>query len=168
MSFRRQVRAIALLPGMVTVVVPAILLWLGPGPDLGWGGPLAALAVAAGAALITAGLALWIWTVRLFARIGRGTLAPWDPTSTLVVAGPYGLVRNPMITAVLAVLLGEAALLGSATLLAWAAAFFAVNWAFFVLHEEPELERRFGEQYRRYRRHVPRWIPRRRPWQPAP
>lgn len=168
MSFWRQARAIALLPGMGSVVVPAILLWLGPSPDVGWGGPLAAVTVAAGAALIAAGLALWLWTVRLFARIGRGTLAPWDPTRTLVIVGPYGLVRNPMITAVLAALLGEAALFGSAALLAWATVFFGVNWAYFVLHEEPELAQRFGEPYRRYQRHVPRWIPRRRAWRPAP
>jgi protein-S-isoprenylcysteine O-methyltransferase Ste14 len=28
------------------------------------------------------------------------------------------------------------------------------------------LKRRFGEDYREYRRHVPRWIPRLTPWQP--
>jgi protein-S-isoprenylcysteine O-methyltransferase Ste14 len=60
-----------------------------------------------GVALIAAGLALWLWTLRLFIRIGEGTLAPWDPTRRLVVEGPYRRVRNPMITAVLAVLLGE-------------------------------------------------------------
>jgi protein-S-isoprenylcysteine O-methyltransferase Ste14 len=168
MSGWRHARAIALLPGFVTLVIPAVLLWLGGGPEVGWGGPLAPLTVAAGAALTAAGLALWVWTVRLFARLGRGTLAPWDPTRALVVQGPYGVVRNPMITGVLAVLVGEATLLGSAALLAWAAVFFAVNSAFFVLREEPELERRFGEPYRRYRRHVPRWIPRRRAWRPAP
>jgi protein-S-isoprenylcysteine O-methyltransferase Ste14 len=32
---------------------------------------------------------------------------------------------------------------------------------FTVLLEEPQLERRFGETYREYRRRTPRWIPRR-------
>jgi protein-S-isoprenylcysteine O-methyltransferase Ste14 len=32
------------------------------------------------------------------------------------------------------------------------------------LFEEPLLERRFGEPYREYRRHVGRFIPRARPW----
>lgn len=72
-----------------------------------------------------------------------------------------------MITAVLAVLLGEAALFGSPALLIWCAAFLAINWAWFALYEEPGLERRFGEEYLAYRRNVPRWIPRRSPWTPG-
>jgi protein-S-isoprenylcysteine O-methyltransferase Ste14 len=124
------------------------------------------LPVLLGAALIVCGLALWAWTVRLFARIGRGTLAPWDPTRRLVVEGPYAYVRNPMITAVLAMLLGEAVLLGSPAVVTWFAVFLAINAVYFPLVEEPGLERRFGEEYREYKRHVPRWIPRRTRWRP--
>jgi protein-S-isoprenylcysteine O-methyltransferase Ste14 len=162
----RQARAIALLPGAVAVLLPAIILIVGDGPNVGWGisGLAATLPALLGAVLIIAGFTLWLWTVRLFARIGKGTLAPWDPTQRLVVIGPYAHVRNPMISAVLAVLLGEAALFGSPGLLILAAAFLVANHAFFLLHEEPGLERRFGEEYRAYKRAVPRWIPRRRPW----
>ena len=162
----RQARAIALLPGMVTAVVPAVILITDDAPDIGWGldGAVAALPVLLGLALIAGGIALWTWTVRLLARIGRGTLAPWDPTGHLVVEGPYRHVRNPMITAVLCVLLGEAALFGSPALLIWFAAFFAINWVGFLVYEEPGLERRFGDEYRDYKGHVPRWIPRRAPW----
>jgi protein-S-isoprenylcysteine O-methyltransferase Ste14 len=71
-----------------------------------------------------------------------------------------------MISGVLAVLLGEAALFGSPGILILAAIFGAVNQTFFLLHEEPGLERRFGEEYREYKRAVPRWIPRRTPWAP--
>jgi protein-S-isoprenylcysteine O-methyltransferase Ste14 len=42
-----------------------------------------------------------------------------------------------------------------------------MNWVYFVLQEEPGLERRFGDDYRAYKRNVPRWIPRRTPWTPA-
>ena len=147
--------AIVLLPGTVKVAVPALILLPVDGPE-----PAAAPLVAVGAALIVAGLGLWVWTVRLFARVGEGTLAPWDPTRHLVVEGPYRHVRNPMITAVLAVLLGEAALFGSTALLIWCGAFFVANPAWFVLYEEPGLERRFGDEYRRYRSAVPRWLPR--------
>jgi protein-S-isoprenylcysteine O-methyltransferase Ste14 len=166
MSAWRHARAISLLPGTVTVLVPVAILVLGEGPNLGWGidGVAAGLIVVLGLALIAAGFAMWLWTVRLFARIGQGTLAPWDPTRRLVVEGPYRHVRNPMITGVLAVLLGEAALFGSTALLIWCAAFLAVNWAYFVLSEEPGLVRRFGDEYREYKRNVPRWVPRRRPW----
>jgi protein-S-isoprenylcysteine O-methyltransferase Ste14 len=168
LSAWRQARAIALLPGTVAVVLPAIILIAGDGPDVGWGlqGLAAALPALVGAALIVAGFGLWLWTVRLFARIGGGTLAPWDPTQHLVIRGPYTHVRNPMISSVLAVLLGEAALFGSQGILLLAAAFLVANHAFFLLHEEPGLERRFGRGYREYKQAVPRWIPRRQPWTP--
>jgi protein-S-isoprenylcysteine O-methyltransferase Ste14 len=157
-SVRRQLRAVAALPLVVAGIVPALIAWR-TGPQVAaW--PLAAL----GTALIAAGLALIGWTVRLLARIGRGTLAPWDPTARLVIAGPYRHVRNPMISGVLAVILGEAALLGSPALLAWAAGVFAVNAVYLPLVEEPGLRRRFGEEYERYRAAVPRWLPRLRPW----
>jgi len=163
----RQVRAIALLPGTVTLLVPLLIL-LANGTDVGWGlgDGLAVLPVLLGLALIAAGFALWLWTVRLFARVGRGTLAPWDPTRHLVVDGPYRHVRNPMISAVLAVLAGEAALFGSLSLLIWCAAFFALNQVVFLFYEEPGLARRFGDEYRAYRQSVPRWLPRRAPWTP--
>jgi protein-S-isoprenylcysteine O-methyltransferase Ste14 len=170
MSRWRQARAIALLPGTVTLVVPAVLLVAVEGPDVGWGldGLAAALPVLLGVALMTTGFALWAWTVRLFARIGQGTLAAWDPTRHLVVAGPYRYVRNPMITAVFGVLLGEAALFGSLTLLVWSAVFVAINCVYFLAYEEPGLEHRFGEEYLTYKRNVPRWIPRRAAWTPSP
>jgi protein-S-isoprenylcysteine O-methyltransferase Ste14 len=165
----RHARAIALLPGTAAVAVPAVILLAGDGPDIGAGlrGLGGALLALIGVALIALGFALWVWTVRLFMRIGKGTLAPWDPTQRLVVKGPYRHVRNPMITAVLAVLLGEAAVFGSPGLLTWAALFLGINWVYFVLLEEPGLERRFGDEYRAYRRNVPRWIPRRTPWTPT-
>jgi len=148
----RHLAAIVLLPGTVTVVVPALLL---SDADLArW--PLAVL----GAALIAAGLGMIAWTVSLFARVGRGTLAPWDPTERLVVRGPYRHVRNPMISGVLAVLLGEAALFGSLALLAWWAVVFGVNAVYFVLIEEPGLRERFGAEYEEYAARVPRWLPR--------
>lgn len=169
MSAWRHARAVVLLPGTVTVVVPSLIEILGEGPNLGWGldGMIAALPVLAGLTLIAAGLALWVWTLRLFASIGRGTLAPWDPPGRLVVQGPYSCVRNPMITAVLALLIGETALLGSPALLIWCATFFAIHWIYLVLYEEPGLERRFGDEYRAYRRDVPRWIPKSTPSTPA-
>jgi protein-S-isoprenylcysteine O-methyltransferase Ste14 len=158
MSVWRHVRAVGLLPVVVTVVVPGIILWAGD--EVGVSRALAL----PGAVLIALGLALVVWTVKLFAQIGRGTLAPWDPTSRLVVHGPYRHVRNPMISGVLAILLGEAAVFGSVPLLLWFAAAFAVNAVYMPLVEEPGLRKRFGQDYDEYRANVPRWLPRLRPW----
>lgn len=110
------------------------------------------------------GLALFTWCVLLFARVGRGTLAPWDPTRQLVVVGPYRHVRNPMITSVATMLAGEALFFHSPRIAIWMVLFVAINHAYFLLVEEPGLIARFGDEYRRYRDAVPRWLPRRRGW----
>jgi protein-S-isoprenylcysteine O-methyltransferase Ste14 len=70
-----------------------------------------------------------------------------------------------MIVGVLLILVAAALFFRSWLLAAWAAFFFAGNALYFPLVEEPRLEARFGEDYRVYRRHVGRWIPRWRPWQ---
>jgi protein-S-isoprenylcysteine O-methyltransferase Ste14 len=164
----RHLRAIVLCPGVVTVVVPALLLWWNGELAVGWGLPdgLAALPVVLGGAMIAAGLTLVVWTVRLFATVGEGTLAPWDPTSRLVVRGPYRHVRHPMISGVVLLLIGEAALLGSPALLAWSATVLTVNAVYLPLVEERGLRRRFGAEYDAYSANVPRWLPRLRPWEP--
>ncbi len=154
----RQLRAILLLPVMVTLVVPAFLVWRS-GERLGWG-------LLAGVAFLAIGLVLVLRTVMLFAHVGKGTLAPWDPTQRLVVVGPYRYVRNPMISGVLAILVGETLAFWSASLLAWFAVVFAVNAIYMPLVEEPGLSRRFGEDYERYCANVRRWVPRVRPWTP--
>jgi protein-S-isoprenylcysteine O-methyltransferase Ste14 len=164
----RQLRAIGTLPGVVALVIPALLLTFVSEPDPGFGlgaAPTAAI-VAAGIAVAVAGAALMYRTITLFSRVGEGTLAPWDPTSRLVVVGPYRHVRNPMITGVLCVLIGGGLALGSPAILIEAAVFFAVNATYMPLVEEPGLARRFGGEYEAYKRNVPRWIPRMRPWEP--
>jgi len=76
-------------------------------------------------------------------------------------------VRNPMISGVLFVLFGEALLLLSGPHLLWAFFFLGANFLLIPLAEEPGLKRRFGDSYVEYCRHVPRLIPRFRPWQPG-
>lgn len=151
----RQFRAIVLLPGMVTVVIPALIVWRA-GVDIEIWPALF------GATLFLLGLGLVAWTVTLFVTDGRGTLAPWDPTTKLVVRGPYRLVRNPMITGVALILAGEALFFSSWGIAILLAAFVAVNAVYFPLVEEPGLRRRFGAEYEAYCARVPRWLP--RPW----
>jgi protein-S-isoprenylcysteine O-methyltransferase Ste14 len=174
-SLLRHLLSILLLPFTVVAVVPYALLRSDAAAALRWNPASAELAWvmrAAGAGVFLAGFALFAWCVMLFARVGRGTLAPWDPTQRLVAAGPYRHVRNPMITGVALMLAGEALLWRSGVLALWLCAFFAINHTYFLLSEEPGIEKRFGDDYRLYRQNVPRWIPRLRPWtgldQPAP
>jgi protein-S-isoprenylcysteine O-methyltransferase Ste14 len=55
-------------------------------------------------------------------------------------------------------------LLGRPILLLYAAAFAVVVFAFVRHYEEPTLARQFGTEYEDYRRAVPGWWPRLRPW----
>jgi protein-S-isoprenylcysteine O-methyltransferase Ste14 len=163
----RHLRAILLLPFLVVAVIPFVLLntletidwrW-----DFGSGPVIGKLSLAAGVAVIMLGLGLFGWCVRLFARVGDGTLAPWDPTRNIVATGPYRYVRNPMISGVALMLIGETLLWGSWVLGLWACVFIGINHVYFMFAEEPGLEKRFGESYRRYKADVPRWFFRRRP-----
>ena len=162
MTALRHLLSILLLPVMVAGVMPWWIRGAWRAWDTRWTEGTAAALVgrAAGALLLAGGLALFAWCVALFARVGRGTLAPWDPTRRLVAVGPYRYVRNPMISAVAAMLLGQALLAGSRLVALWAAAVVALNHAYFLLSEEPGLERRFGAAYEEYKARVPRWIPR--------
>jgi protein-S-isoprenylcysteine O-methyltransferase Ste14 len=155
----RHLLAIAVFPATMAGVVPALLY-----RGATWA-PRGALVVA-GALLVAGGLVLLATTIALFARVGQGTLAPFDPPRRLVVRGVYRHVRNPMISGVIAILLGEALLASSRELLAWAGIFLLFNLIYIHLVEERGLEARFGEDYRLYRRHVRAWIPRLRPWTP--
>ncbi len=110
------------------------------------------------------GLAIFIITVSMFIAIGKGTLAPWSPTQKLVVNGIYAHVRNPMISGVFIMLIGQGLVFSSQNILLWAAIFFIINTLYFKLSEEPGLVKRFGGDYIAYRKNVPMWIPRVKPW----
>jgi protein-S-isoprenylcysteine O-methyltransferase Ste14 len=152
MLWLRSLFFFLLLPGVIAYAVP---IWLGAESG-GAPGALRPL----GVLFQLAGTAALIWCVRDFAVRGRGTLAPVDPPRELVAAGLYRFVRNPMYVGVATTLVGHALFFGSAELLGYAALVVGGFHLFVTLYEEPHLERRFGESYRRYRASVPRWIPR--------
>ena len=85
--------------------------------------------------------------------IEAGTVFPF-------AVGPYRYVRNPMISGVAVMLLGEALFHGSWVIGIWFGVFVYINHVYCILSEEPGLEKRFGESYRAYKKEVPRWIPR--------
>jgi protein-S-isoprenylcysteine O-methyltransferase Ste14 len=161
----RHLVSIALLSFTVAVLIP---VWLARrnGTSFAWGSSAGEVALQlAGLALLCIGLLLFFSSLRRFAVEGEGTLAPWDLPRRLVLRGPYRYVRNPMISGVVLGLLGEALVLLSRPHLRWAVVFLAINAVYVPLFEEPMLAERFGESYRTYCRHVPRLLPRWKPWQ---
>jgi protein-S-isoprenylcysteine O-methyltransferase Ste14 len=154
-NFLKQIFSL-ILPFTVLVIVP---LWIEKKRTL-----QISVYLFAGLIVILIGLTIMIITISSFIRIGKGTLAPWSPTKKLVVKGLYKYVRNPMILGVFTVLLGEALSLWSENILIWAGIFFVINTIYFIIYEEPNLEQRFGNEYREYKKHVPRWLPRFTPY----
>ena len=85
----------------------------------------------------------------------------------LTVTGLYSFVRNPIY-------IGNILILTSLCLFAELVWFtpFMVTWSLLVYslairYEEGQLATQYGEAYAEYLEHVPRWIPRWRPWRTA-
>jgi protein-S-isoprenylcysteine O-methyltransferase Ste14 len=147
-------------PGVVAGWIPyALSGWRFEPPLLG----LPAGRVAGGI-LVVIGLAMLIDCFRRFAVEGEGTPAPIAPTEYLVGSGPYRYVRNPMYLAVVSIILGQAILLGSVSLLAYAGVVWLLFHVFVRAYEEPILRKQYGESYRNYQARVRRWWPRLKPW----
>jgi len=122
--------------------------------------------VVLGAVLLAAGLLVLVQAFVRFVVEGIGTPAPVAPTEHLVVGGLYRYVRNPMYLALGAIVSGQALILGRPALLLYAAAVLAVTSTFVRVYEEPALSEQFGAEYEAYRKAVPGWRPRLRPWRP--
>ena len=111
--------------------------------------------------LIIAGALALIASAQLsFVRFGGGTGVPGDEPHSLVARGPYRWVRNPLYISGNALLWGNVLAFGSAGLLTLALISAVAFHLFVVCCEEPQLERRFGDAYREYKRAAPRWMPR--------
>ena len=147
-------------PGLVAGFVPWLLTrWQIRDPAPHWL-PMRLL----GALLLVAGLVVLIQAFVRFVVEGFGTPAPIAAPSRLVIGGPYRYVRNPMYVAVLAIIVGQALILGQLQLLMYAAIVWLSTAIFVLMYEEPALSRRFGADYEAYRHAVPGWRPRLRAW----
>lgn len=147
-------------PGTVVGLIP----WLLTGWESRALVPYWWLARLVGAVLLIAGLIVLINAFVRFVLEGVGTPVPVAAPRHLVVGGLYRHVRNPMYVALLTCVVGQGLVLGQLVLLLYAAAVWVFAAAFVHWREEPVLVRRFGGEYEEYRRAVPGWIPRIRPW----
>ena len=149
-----------------TVLVPAVIgVWIphrmldGASPAAGWW--------ASGWLLLGAGTLLYGWCLMLFLLSG-GTPAIFftRPVSFLigkeppsvVRQGPYRYSRNPMYVAVVAVILGQAAVYQSGGVFEYAVIVFFMFHLVVVLLEEPHLREGRGADYELYCRSVARWL----------
>jgi len=104
------------------------------------------------------GFSLPLWSVIYFIKT-RGLSVLFNPPSKLITVGPYAYSRNPMVAGIIMLLLGLGVLFGSTSLIfVLAPFFFLLNVLELRVIEEPELEKRFGNEYLEYKKRVPRFF----------
>ncbi len=146
---------IILFPGTVAVYIPYRLLTpvTVSRPD-SWSLPQIAAML-----FLAIGVAILLKSIWSFARVGRGTLAPFDETNRLIVVGLYRYVRNPMYVGVMTILLAESWFFWSSRLLIYSSVCFVVANILVIGYEENRLRQKHGHEFRRYCENVGRWIP---------
>lgn len=109
--------------------------------------------------IFIAGFLLAITTLTAFFRT-RGTPVPTSPPPKLITSGLYAYVRNPMALGGLLILESLGFYYGSLSLIIVFAPLPVLLYALYIKAvEEPELEMRFGQEYREYKKRVPMFIP---------
>lgn len=156
-----MLKAILILPFNVLVTIPAVILYFCQFEIIS---PALSFKFILMLFLLVLGFFLVIWTMRLFAAVGKGSPAPWNPIDKLIVTGPYAYVRNPMLFGVFCILFAEALFFQSQALWIYTLIFIAINAVYFPLSEEKGLLKRYGEDYAEYKRNVPRFLPRLTPY----
>jgi len=105
------------------------------------------------------GTLLWLWCAVKFFKT-KGTPVPINPPPKLVTDGPYAYSRNPMMTGLFMVMAGIGIFSGSITLTFFMTPLFVfMSILEFKYFEEPELEKRFGKEYCKYKERTPIIIP---------
>ncbi len=110
-----------------------------------------------GIVLFGLGIGLSVTCIAHLRRLGTD-FRTHKPASTLVTDGPYRVSRNPIYIALSLVHIGIAVAVDSPWMLAMLIPALAVVRIGVIAREERYLEARFGDDYRRYRASVRRWL----------
>ncbi len=110
--------------------------------------------------LLIIGASLALGTVYSFTK-ARGTPVPLNPPQKLITTGLNSQIRNPMLLGWFIMLFGLGILLTSISLvLIYTPIFILLNILYLKTIEEKEMEKKFGEEYLKYKKSVPMFIPR--------
>jgi protein-S-isoprenylcysteine O-methyltransferase Ste14 len=151
---------------MFTVLVPGAVVWWIPRNVIHVDWDIRHLV---GWIPVAVGAALYFWCASQFLLRGKGTpnisfarhlsfLIGREPLS-LVTSSIYRYSRNPMYVGVLMMIFGEAVLFGSLNLVIYGLVVAIWFHLVVVFIEEPHLRKTRGEEYLRYCRETPRWLP---------
>ena len=97
------------------------------------------------------------WADRTMSSLGEHP-NPYKPTKAMISTGPYGFSRNPMYLCLTLLLVGIAFLVNTVWPVALLPALLIFIHYGVIRREESYLERLFGDEYRRYRARVRRWL----------
>ena len=112
--------------------------------------------VAAGALLVV-GFGIGLAAMSVFRR--RGTnVEPWRASTMIVAEGVFRWTRNPMYLGMTLVYCGLAILFESFAAFLLLPFVLIIIRTYVIAREERYLETKFGDEYRRYRQRVRRWI----------
>ncbi len=104
------------------------------------------------------GVVLFFYCFALFVFWGKGTPAPIEPPSELVIRSIYRYTRNPMYLGYFGIVLGEFFFFGNLLLFFYFLFIVLFVNLYLLFIEEPKLRKRFGSEYEDYIKKVPRWI----------
>jgi protein-S-isoprenylcysteine O-methyltransferase Ste14 len=99
------------------------------------------------------------WRIWAAGFVGRPARGGEPAAATLVTAGPYARVRNPMYLGTVIGVLAFAGMSGLWYAVLAAAVILGLVYAGAIAYEEAFLSARLGEEYQRYREAVPRVLP---------
>ena len=148
--------------GVVALVRPPIVyvvaIVAGLGIETGWPTPpLPSVLAPLGVVLVLLAVTLYALSIREL-RAARTTFRTQRPTTTMVMTGPYRLSRNPIYLAFTLLQLGIGLWWNSAWVLGLLVQAFVLVSFGTVAREERYLQEKFGDEYRRYKADVPRWL----------
>ena len=110
-----------------------------------------------GGLLLALALAIVLWAERTMSRAGTN-VNPMKPAKALVTEGPFRYSRNPMYLALTTLYVGISLLFATFAPLIFLPLVLAVMHFGVILREERYLELKFGQEYRRYKARVRRWL----------
>jgi protein-S-isoprenylcysteine O-methyltransferase Ste14 len=151
-----------LVPGTVAGYVPYLFM-RNAAPDIK-AGPFHWV----GILIMSAGIFIYLWTIMSFLLRGKGTPAIWftkaisfiigEEPMKMVSSGLYRYSRNPMYLGVITTVVGEGIFFQYSSLLWYAFSLFIIFTLVVIFIEEPHLAKKFGEEYKDYKKRTRRWL----------
>lgn len=149
--------ALKIPPGIVTLIIVAVMWWIDLYLNLSW--LTFGSSVLVGGIFLGMGAVLGLLGLIQFYR-NSTSVDPHQPSkaSSLVTNGIYGISRNPMYVGLLLILIGYGFHLGNMLTLVMPLLFVVYMNRYQIMPEEKILAEKFGDKYLKYKTQVRRWL----------